>query len=147
MCRWLAYSGAPLFLEELIFKPKHSLIDQSLSAFSGETTNGDGFGIAGSFALNDQWHLFGDYSTADLDFGVDLDQLKLGGGFHSPLSNNVDFVAEFSYVRIDASSGGFSVDDDGFGLSIGARGMAADRLGEALERQAGLGVSHRRADP
>ena len=45
MCRWLAYSGAPLFLEELIFKPKHSLIDQSLSAYSGETTNGDGFGI------------------------------------------------------------------------------------------------------
>ena len=45
MCRWLAYSGAPLFLEELIFKPKHSLIDQSLSAYSGETTNGDGFGM------------------------------------------------------------------------------------------------------
>lgn len=46
MCRWLAYSGSPLFLEDLIFKPKHSLIDQSLSAYSGETTtNGDGFGI------------------------------------------------------------------------------------------------------
>jgi glutamine amidotransferase len=46
MCRWLAYSGAPLFLEELIFKPKHSLIDQSLSAYASEsTTNGDGFGM------------------------------------------------------------------------------------------------------
>ena len=46
MCRWLAYSGAPLFLEELIFKPKHSLIDQSLSSYAGETTtNGDGFGM------------------------------------------------------------------------------------------------------
>jgi glutamine amidotransferase len=46
MCRWLAYSGAPLYLEELIFKPEHSLIDQSLSANSGpSTTNGDGFGI------------------------------------------------------------------------------------------------------
>jgi glutamine amidotransferase len=46
MCRWLAYSGTPLFLEDLLFKPKHSLIDQSLSAYAGETTtNGDGFGM------------------------------------------------------------------------------------------------------
>lgn len=46
MCRWLGYSGAPLYLEELILKPKHSLIDQSLESRSGATTtNGDGFGI------------------------------------------------------------------------------------------------------
>ncbi len=46
MCRWLGYSGAPLYLEELILKPEHSLIDQSLEAHSGETTtNGDGFGV------------------------------------------------------------------------------------------------------
>jgi len=46
MCRWLAYSGSPLYLEELIFQPRHSLIDQSLSAkVSTVTTNGDGFGI------------------------------------------------------------------------------------------------------
>ena len=46
MCRWLAYSGSPVLLEELLFKPKHSLIDQSLHSRLGvETTNGDGFGI------------------------------------------------------------------------------------------------------
>ena len=46
MCRWLAYSGGPIYLEELIFLPEHSLIDQSLSADQGETTtNGDGFGV------------------------------------------------------------------------------------------------------
>jgi glutamine amidotransferase len=46
MCRWLAYSGGPLYLEDLIFKPTHSLIDQSLHARAGETTtNGDGFGV------------------------------------------------------------------------------------------------------
>lgn len=46
MCRWLAYSGSPLLLEELLFKPKHSLIDQSLhSKLGATTTNGDGFGI------------------------------------------------------------------------------------------------------
>ncbi len=46
MCRWLAYSGAPILLEEVLFKTDHSLIDQSLRAMdSHNTTNGDGFGI------------------------------------------------------------------------------------------------------
>ena len=46
MCRWLAYSGSPILLDTLIYKPRHSLIDQSLHARMGpHTTNGDGFGI------------------------------------------------------------------------------------------------------
>jgi len=46
MCRWLAYSGSPVAIEELILRPQHSLIDQSLhSRLGAETTNGDGFGI------------------------------------------------------------------------------------------------------
>jgi predicted glutamine amidotransferase len=46
MCRWLAYSGSPILLEELLYKPEHSLIDQSLHARLGvDTTNGDGFGV------------------------------------------------------------------------------------------------------
>ncbi len=47
MCRWLAYRGEPLFLEDLIAAPKHSLIAQSLSCREApKNTNGDGFGIA-----------------------------------------------------------------------------------------------------
>ena len=46
MCRWLAYSGTPILLEELLYKPEHSLIDQSMHSRMGvETTNGDGFGV------------------------------------------------------------------------------------------------------
>jgi predicted glutamine amidotransferase len=46
MCRWLAYSGSPIRLEELLYKPAHSLIDQSMHARLGATTtNGDGFGV------------------------------------------------------------------------------------------------------
>jgi predicted glutamine amidotransferase len=46
MCRWMAYSGDPLLAEDLLFRPTHSLIDQSLHSRLGvETTNGDGFGI------------------------------------------------------------------------------------------------------
>jgi glutamine amidotransferase len=46
VCRWLAYSGAPICPEELLFLPEHSLIEQSLAAYaSPSTTNGDGFGV------------------------------------------------------------------------------------------------------
>src|SRR2546425_12569438 len=46
MCRWLAYSGTPIKLEELLLKRDHSLIDQSLhSRMGATTTNGDGFGV------------------------------------------------------------------------------------------------------
>jgi predicted glutamine amidotransferase len=46
MCRWLAYSGSPVNLEELLFKPANSLVMQSKHSRLGvETTNGDGFGV------------------------------------------------------------------------------------------------------
>jgi predicted glutamine amidotransferase len=46
MCRWLAYSGAPILLQEALYAPAHSLVDQSMHARLGaETTNGDGFGL------------------------------------------------------------------------------------------------------
>ncbi|USQ85526.1 class II glutamine amidotransferase [Streptomyces phaeoluteigriseus] len=53
MCRWLAYSGTPMLLDTILYKPAHSLIDQSLHSRLGvETTNGDGFGI-GWYAQED----------------------------------------------------------------------------------------------
>ena len=46
MCRWVAYSGSPIPIDEIIFKPSHSLVHQSLHAQEGvETTSGDGFGV------------------------------------------------------------------------------------------------------
>lgn len=46
MCRFLAYTGEPVFLSELVCLPAHSLIHQSMHAAEGKTvTNGDGFGL------------------------------------------------------------------------------------------------------
>ncbi len=46
MCRWMAYSGGAIYLEDLLFAAQSNLIDQSLSSRSAETpTNGDGFGV------------------------------------------------------------------------------------------------------
>jgi len=63
VCRWIAYLGSPLPLEDVLVRPDHSLIDQSLvarelylpattmaSQFRDHAfpTNGDGFGVAWS---------------------------------------------------------------------------------------------------
>ncbi|TVQ29131.1 MAG: class II glutamine amidotransferase [Wenzhouxiangella sp.] len=58
MCRWLAYSGPEIYLEDLIIKPSRSLLVQSRFARENYVenlpglpdgafpTNGDGFGVA-----------------------------------------------------------------------------------------------------
>jgi len=46
MCRFLAYQGEPVFLDSVVSKPCHSLIQQSMRATECKTTtNGDGFGL------------------------------------------------------------------------------------------------------
>lgn len=46
MCRWMAWSGQPLRIDELLFKTRHGLVDQSRHArLSTSPTNGDGFGV------------------------------------------------------------------------------------------------------
>jgi predicted glutamine amidotransferase len=47
MCRWAAYVGDEVFLEDIVTAPCHSLIAQSHRAEQARTaTNGDGFGLA-----------------------------------------------------------------------------------------------------
>ena len=46
MCRWLAYTGSPVLIHDLLYRPENSLVMQSLhSSLGAEPTNGDGFGL------------------------------------------------------------------------------------------------------
>ena len=46
MCRLLAYKGTPIIIDQLLYQPKNSLINQSINAREiEEPLNGDGFGI------------------------------------------------------------------------------------------------------
>lgn len=65
MCRWIAYTGEPIFMEELMTKPSHSLVEQSFDAEmnlkadgSIWATNGDGFGVGWYNARSDEPGLF-----------------------------------------------------------------------------------------
>ncbi len=46
MCRWMAWFGQDVLIDEVLFKTPHGIVDQSLhSRMGAETTNGDGFGL------------------------------------------------------------------------------------------------------
>lgn len=80
MCRWLAYSGPPVFLDSVLFKPENSLIRQSLRALEGRhVTNGDGFGV-GWYGERQQPGLFRDTLPAwnDENLHSIAEQIKCG---------------------------------------------------------------------
>jgi hypothetical protein len=97
--------------------------------FDDIDVDGDGFGIGGSLAIGDRFAAFAGFDTADLDFDVETTSLEVGGLFHTPLSDRVDFVSSLSYVSVEIDVPGFgSADDDGFGVGVGLRGMASPQL-------------------
>lgn len=97
--------------------------------FDDINVDGDGFGIDGSFAINDNFHAFAAYNAAGLDFGVDATTLGAGIGYNHGLAPNVDLVARLSYeyIELDVPSFG-SVDDNGLGLGLGLRVAASENL-------------------
>src|SRR5881394_4000627 len=64
MCRWLAYLGEPVFLEDFVSKPCQSLIAQSRHCREAKSeVNADGFGI-GWYGEREKPGLFRDVRPA-----------------------------------------------------------------------------------
>ena len=97
--------------------------------FDDINVDGDGFGLAGSYVINEDFHVFAGYEAAGLDFGIDATTLGAGMGWHTGLSPVVDLVASVSYqyVELDAPGGG-NADDSGLGLGVGLRFAASDNV-------------------
>jgi hypothetical protein len=123
----LAASG-PLFAQDDISYNyiqgswAHTEIDNDLV-----DVDGDGFGIAGSLEVAPNWHIFASYGSYDLDFNVDQDVTTVGGGYHTPLAPGMDLVLNLAYINVDSGGPGYSLDDDGLGMSLGLRMKLAPR--------------------
>lgn len=100
-----------------------------LDAGGGADVDGDGFVFGGSYEVSPEWHLVGSYSSTDFDFGVDVTQLQIGGGFHTEISPQTSAFVDLTWVRAEVDAGIFgSVDDTGYGLTIGLRSNVSDQL-------------------
>lgn len=105
----------------------------SQTEFDDINIDGNAFGFGGSFAISDEFHVFGNYGVGELDddFGVsaDVDQFSVGFGYNVPITPNVDVVATASYEYVEVSVDGFgSADDNGYGLGLGLRLAASEQL-------------------
>ena len=81
MCRWLAYSGAPILLKDVLYEGPNSLVHQSLeSRLGAEPTNGDGFGV-GWYGAADTPGIFRSTEPAWNDQNL----LEIAGHISSPL--------------------------------------------------------------
>lgn len=105
--------------------------------------DGDGYGVAGSIAINEDWFMFAGWSTFDLESVVDLDQLQIGAGWRSAISEKTDWFASLAYIDYDLSVQGLgSGSEDGFGVGLGIRSMVNPNLelyGQATYEDVGDG--------
>lgn len=93
--------------------------------------DGDGIGLNGSIEIGESFTLFGGYGMAEFEeqgVEVDADTLNIGIGWHTAVSDKVDFVAGLSYEYIELSAQGSSFDDNGIGLGVGLRFEASDNI-------------------
>jgi opacity protein-like surface antigen len=94
----------------------------------------DGFTVGASFAINDDLHAFGSYEDQDFDFGVNGSVFELGAGFHTGISDDLDFVADLAYLDAEIATPIGSADESGYAVGGGIR----TRLSDAFELDAGL---------
>jgi len=94
--------------------------------------DGDGFGLSGSYSLNESFFVFGGYGMGEFKeqgVTVDVDTLSAGIGWHTPLSEQLDFVTGLSYEYVDLGVTGLgSSDESGYGLGVGLRYQASDAI-------------------
>ena len=86
----------------------------------------DGFGGNASFALSDNFHVFGGYNTQEIDgFNVDVDQWQLGAGYNYEIAPKADLVTRIAYEKLSADGG---ADVDGYSAEVGVRGALASKV-------------------
>ena len=101
----------------------------NLDLGGGFDVDGDGYGLGGSFEIGESMFVFASYGTTGFDFDVDLNQLQAGLGYHVGLTDNTDFFATLGYVAAEVEAPGFqSVDDSGYGATIGVRSNVTDLI-------------------
>ena len=112
-----------------------------LSAFKGEADaiDIDGFATDASVAISEQFYLTAGYAETKAESTydyADVDLVGFGIGFHAPIDNSIDFIAEFEYADAKTNNGWNSVSDSAYGLNFGFRGMDTG----ALEWRMGLQI-------
>lgn len=85
---------------------------------------GDGFELGGSFQFNGNWFGVARISSYDLNSNVDGSAFEIGAGYVFPLQEDWDIQVNGRIIRTEVDS----VNDTGFGLLGGLRGLIAPQF-------------------
>ena len=90
----------------------------------GVDIDGNGLSIRGSWELQNNFQIVGSYTAQDYDGGIDVSVFQIGGGWHKPLSEKMDLITSLTWIATEVNN----IDDNGLGIEIGLRGMAAPKV-------------------
>lgn len=109
--------------------PAYSYIDVNYVNYDFDGGgSADGFGVTGSYAINEQFHVLGDIARVS-DSGVSVTMSTLAGGYAYPISGTTDFVGRLGIVHARVGVSGFgSASDDGWMAQAGVRSMLSSDL-------------------
>jgi hypothetical protein len=101
----------------------------------------DGLALRGNVGFAEKWYGTASWSRASdsVDLGggveddVDFSQHTIGVGFHTPIANNVHFLAEAAWLRYELQEdigGGIGGSDgvDGYRATVGIRGLMGPKF-------------------
>ena len=112
--------------------PSYSYIEGLYQEVDIDGADGDGFVVAGSVEIDENWFVVADYAGAEIDAGfidVDYDRWSVGAGWRSAISEKTDWFVTASYVGAQLKAPGFgSESENGFGASVGIRSMFSPKL-------------------
>jgi len=101
--------------------------------------SGDGIHAEGSVGFANNFFVFANYATLDVDV-VDIDTYIVGLGGHVGITESLDFVGRVGYTSLDLSLAGGGASTDGYHLAAGLRGRVADQFeleGDIIYRDLG----------
>jgi len=90
-----------------------------------DSPDADGWAIGGSAAIAPNFHLFGNYSSQELDrSGFSIDNLRLGVGYNHQISQRMDLLTRVAYERFETDIADFN----GYSVEVGVRGALTPML-------------------
>ncbi|MDV6314991.1 outer membrane beta-barrel protein [Idiomarina sp. HP20-50] len=111
-----------------------SYIETDIETPIDEDISMKGYGVAGSFSLNDSMFLLANFDSVgdESDFGdVDLDSLNAGIGFNHSITDSTDIFATATYEKLELvgsvdALGSESFKESGYGAGLGIRSIITD---------------------
>ena len=106
----------------------YNYVEGGYVATNTDAGDADGWGVNGSGAIADNFHVFGGYSGQKTDDetigglrfeGIDVDQWRVGLGYNQPVAANTDLLARVAYENYDVEGDNDRL--DGYSAEVGVR--------------------------